>query len=166
MASKKTKASVTLPSPPPLVPPQKPFSSEIKGVFDMLDHNSNGKISVQEFQDALKKVNISGEISKLILNELDANKDGELDLEELTEFATKTLKSSSPESDLSQLFNYYDSEGKGYIDIKGLKSVMTILGENMDEQQLLRMFRLLDKDDDGKVSRDDFYKMMRDEIKY
>lgn len=166
MASKKAKVSVTLPQPPPVAPSQKPFSSEIKGVFDMMDHNSNGKISIPEFQAALKKLNISGDISKLILDELDSNKDGELDFNELAEFATKSVKYSSPEQDLSELFNYYDQEGKGYINIEGLKSVMKILGENMDEQQILRMFRSLDQDNDGKVNREDFYKMMRDEIKY
>lgn len=62
--------------------------ANLKLAFDLFDQDSNGKISIKEFKQALssKKIPTSDEMWQELLSQVDANLDGELDFHEFSKF--------------------------------------------------------------------------------
>ena len=68
-------------------------NNEIKEIFDHIDANNDGKISMSEFVEAVRL--LTGEegrgVSNKYFKEFDINSDRTLDLNEFTQFVTSTL---------------------------------------------------------------------------
>lgn len=68
-------------------------NNEIKEIFDHVDTNNDGKISMAEFVEAVRL--LTGEegrgVSNKYFKEFDVNSDRILDLDEFTEFVKTTL---------------------------------------------------------------------------
>mmetsp|Transcript_21616 Transcript_21616/g.66061 ORF Transcript_21616/g.66061 Transcript_21616/m.66061 type:complete len:689 (-) Transcript_21616:1339-3405(-) len=58
--------------------------------------------------------------------------------------------------DVSSIFNLYDADNSGFIDIDEMEQLLLSLGTNLSHAQLERMYRLVDTDGDGKVSKEEF----------
>eukprot|EP00746_Dinoflagellata_sp_MGD_P163970 gnl/MRDRNA2_/MRDRNA2_92330_c0_seq1.p2 gnl/MRDRNA2_/MRDRNA2_92330_c0~~gnl/MRDRNA2_/MRDRNA2_92330_c0_seq1.p2 ORF type:complete len:214 (+),score=45.47 gnl/MRDRNA2_/MRDRNA2_92330_c0_seq1:89-730(+) len=62
--------------------------------------------------------------------------------------------------ELISAFKTYDVDGDGFISADELKDVMTALGEKVSKEEVERMIAEVDFDKDGKVSFEEFVKMI------
>jgi Ca2+-binding EF-hand superfamily protein len=62
--------------------------------------------------------------------------------------------------DIRQAFDEIDVSKAGFIDYDRLSAFLSGLGETVDEEELVEMIGILDKDGDGKISLADFSKEM------
>lgn len=134
----------------------------IKNAFDLFDVDKNGTISANELKLALKKIGLDAEdkFLSIFIDELDSNKNGILDFDEFLEFALKRVDEKDSKEEIQKIFNYYDSNSKGYITKEDLNDIAKYLGENMNDSDINKMFNLLNLKNDGKVTMEDFYSMM------
>uniref|UniRef100_T1J1R6 EF-hand domain-containing protein n=1 Tax=Strigamia maritima TaxID=126957 RepID=T1J1R6_STRMM len=74
---------------------------------------------------------------------------------------TITLElSDEQKQDIREAFDLFDSDGTGAIDVKELKVAMRALGFEPKKEEIKKMVQEVDKEGKGKISFDDFIKLM------
>ncbi|KVH94180.1 calmodulin-like protein 3 isoform X1 [Cynara cardunculus var. scolymus] len=160
--------------------------SEIHHLFQMFDHNGDGKITTQELTMSLENlgINIPEDDLGHMIDHIDTNGDGSVNMEEFRGlyetimeewdeeeeiqqvfyvFHEAIMQERDEEEDIREAFNVFDKNGDGFISVDELTSVLSSLGlrqgRTIDECWL--MIKMVDEDGDGVVDFGEFRKMMR-----
>lgn len=64
------------------------------------------------------------------------------------------------EKDMLESFRIFDSHNQKAITFEGLKEVLHKMGENLSDDDIKNLIKEADEDGDGKVSFEDFKKLM------
>ncbi|CAA7032785.1 unnamed protein product [Microthlaspi erraticum] len=136
----------------------------ISDIFEKFDKNKDGKISCEEFRDAILALCPTIPSDKLVemFIQLDTNGDGQVDAAEFASCMDQTARSSGGdvEKELKDAFRLYDTDCDGKISANELYVAMTRLGEKCTPESCEGMVRAVDVDGDGYVSYDEFKTMM------
>ena len=137
-------------------------SREVKEAFDMFDRDKDGKININELSNVMKALgyNLTEKEVSEIMGENDNDNDGKLKLEEVLFLVNNRSKEIDTEDELIEAFRLFDKEGKGYIGIDEIKHLLLMLGESMTNEEIEEIITQADLDGDGKVSYQDFAKLM------
>jgi calmodulin len=65
------------------------------------------------------------------------------------------------EKDMSESFKIFDCRHEKGITFQGLKDVLTKMGEKMSDDDIMNMIKEADEDCDGRVSFEEFKKLMQ-----
>ncbi|PKA65155.1 putative calcium-binding protein CML18 [Apostasia shenzhenica] len=139
---------------------------EVEKVFNRYDANGDGKISASELQTVVRAIgsDVSDEESQAMIQEMDSNCDGLVDLKEFADFHRAGGRTGAAtargEADLRDAFRMYDLDGDGLISVKELHQVLNRLGERCSAPDCSRMIFSVDSDGDGCVNFEEFKKMM------
>lgn len=134
---------------------------ELRKVFDQFDTANDGVITYEEFQTAMKKMNYpSGEVEK-IFKSIDVNKNGHI---MYTEFIAAALEAQGhiEEERVAEAFDRLDSDDSGFISRQNLRD---FLGKEGTSEQINKIMSEGDKDNDGKISYEEFLALFRQETK-
>ncbi|XP_006408308.2 probable calcium-binding protein CML33 [Eutrema salsugineum] len=133
-------------------------------IFEKFDKNKDGKISWEEFRDAMNALSPTIPSEKLVemFIQLDTNGDGQVDATEFASCMDQTARSSGcgVEKELKDAFRLYDIDSDGKISANELYEVMTRLGEKCSLEICVEMVRAVDVDGDGYISFEKFKSMM------
>ncbi|KAJ0982662.1 hypothetical protein J5N97_010917 [Dioscorea zingiberensis] len=136
--------------------------AEIKEMFEMMDVNNNGKITLEELKHGLQKIGyqLPDPDVKLLMDAADVDGNGTLDLGEFVAVSIHVQKMEKDDH-LHKAFAYFDQNKSGYIEIEELsESLADDLGPNREEV-IHAIIRDVDADKDGKISYDEFATMMK-----
>ncbi|KAL2929689.1 Calmodulin-like protein 3 [Bienertia sinuspersici] len=102
------------------------------------------------------------DIEEMVEN-LDSNKDGLVDLGEFRELYELVKEKKHEEEDLKEAFNVFDDNKDGLITVEELGLVLSSLGlkQGNREEDCKEMIKKVDVDGDGMVNYDEFKMMMR-----
>lgn len=141
----------------------------ISGIFERFDKNKDGKISWEEFRDAIHALSPAIPSDKLVemFIQLDTNGDGQVDAAEFASCMDQTAQSSGGdvEKELKDAFKLYDIDCDGKISANELHVVMTRLGEKCTVESCVGMVQAIDVDGDGYISFEEFKTMMMRSMK-
>jgi solute carrier family 25 (mitochondrial phosphate transporter), member 23/24/25/41 len=128
---------------------------EITEIFYKHDLDKSGTIDTNELTHAFKvlKLNVSQSDIKNLMEEIDVDGNGKLDLDE--------FKLMFCEGRLRSVFNQFDLDKSGYIIDKELQIVMKNLDYNLNARSIRRLLNKVDTNRDGKVSFDEFKEFFR-----
>ena len=73
-----------------------------------------------------------------------------INLQEFLEMMVKKKKNDDTD-ETKKAFEVFDKDGGGYISVEELKQVMTQIGENLTDDELVVMIQEADVNDDGQV---------------
>lgn len=154
------------------------YRDEIAEIFDSIDVDHNGLISVNEFHLILTKLNktfarnYNEDDLKLFFSKLDVNRDGQLNLREFREAFNGIINRSQLQvfqedtagmfaSDLlGNIFAYIDINHDGYISyqeaINMFKQINKQMGRHYSENDVNKFFADLDLNSDGRISFQEF----------
>ena len=62
---------------------------------------------------------------------------------------------------IQKIFQYFDLENTGKITSRHLKKIAQEIGENLSDEELKEIMEEADKDADGYIGFDDFYRIMK-----
>jgi len=65
-----------------------------------------------------------------------------------------------PEEEIMKAFDLFDDDGTGKISLPNLRRIARELGENLTDDELQAMIDEFDKDQDGKINREEFLAIM------
>ena len=135
---------------------------EIKDAFDLFDTDHCGTIETHDLKNAMESQgfqNKSPTIFKMVC-ELDVEGKGRVDFEEFLDMMTENTVDESSKEEIRKVFNLFDIDQTGYIELKNLKKIARELGESLREEDIVELITKSDADGDGKVSFQEFYDIM------
>lgn len=101
-----------------------------------------------------------------IFSELDSNKDRRISKKEFQVYKNalingqKHFRRSSFDEKFASIFALFDHNRDDFISAQEIRETMKNLGEQIDDQLIDEMIRTADFDHDGRISRDEFKKLL------
>merc|ERR1711936_419746 len=138
------------------------LNAEFKEAFDEFDTDKSGTISPEELLGVLRAMgqNPTGdELLNLVL-EVDIDGNGTIEFDEFLSMMKKKASEVDEEADLREAFKIFDRDKDGYISMKELKKVASMLGTMLTKDELDEFMAEADKDGNGKLDYDEFAKML------
>ena len=100
-----------------------------------------------------------------MINEVDADGNGEIDFPEFLTMMARKMKDTDSEEEIKEAFKVFDKNGDGKISAAELRHVMTsigiwtwrvdgnwLLGEKLSDQEVDEMIKEADTDGDGEIN--------------
>ena len=100
------------------------------------------------------------EIKKMIAD-IDKDGNGTIDFEEFLTMMTAKMGERDSREEIMKAFRLFDDDETGKISFKNLKRVANELGENMTDEELQEMIDEADRDGDGEVNEEEFFRIMK-----
>jgi len=125
---------------------------KLRDMFRQYDKNNDGKISFEDFHDAIERFGYTDEEMRSFFDKLDVYGKG---IVCYTEFLAATLETQGniEEDRLADAFNRIDAADTGYIDKNNIRR---ILGKEYDQDLVDEAIKELDHDGDGRITFDEF----------
>ncbi|KAF5193148.1 Calmodulin [Thalictrum thalictroides] len=135
---------------------------QLKLVFEKFDVNGDGKISNSELGSLMSSLGHSVKKEELqrMMEEMDSDGDGFVDLNEFIELHTNGMDSAKVLDDVKNAFLIFDMNGDGSISPQDLQKVLRNLGQSCSIAECRRMINGFDSDGDGMMNFEDFKVMM------
>ena len=81
-------------------------------------------------------------------------------LDEFMTIVVPRLKPRNSREEIMKIFKLFDEDNTGKISFKNLKKVAKELGENISDNELRDLIQEADRDNDGLVTPEEFYRVM------
>eukprot|EP00240_Pyramimonas_obovata_P007482 CAMPEP_0118922310 /NCGR_PEP_ID=MMETSP1169-20130426/1282_1 /TAXON_ID=36882 /ORGANISM="Pyramimonas obovata, Strain CCMP722" /LENGTH=159 /DNA_ID=CAMNT_0006863155 /DNA_START=210 /DNA_END=689 /DNA_ORIENTATION=+ len=142
--------------------------AELRDKFSLFDTDADGYLSVQELKDLLTQMDFQNPTSKHIdnmLKQAGLDKKDQIDFPELLMLVTvqmNILEEMNDEDQLHDALQLFDKDKNGQIDLAELTNVVGKVGSKISAKDMSVFLKRLEEDTtDGKVSMDDFIRLMR-----
>ena len=135
---------------------------DFQDIFDQFDKDKDGMITARELANAMYSMGqmpTDDEVNAMI-EEVDLNKDGKIDLDEFITLMTKAPADTQTQEEVINAFRVFDKEGNGLISSEELKHIMMTIGDKMTEEEAQEMVTEADIDEDGMINYEEFVTMM------
>ena len=120
----------------------------LRGVFNDIDKDNSGSISIEEFTRACMELSITvsaGELEEFM--QFDASGDTELDFDEFYRFYSARMR---------KVFDEIDTDGSGEIEQPELKRAFKNLGYKATDREVWAMLARVDTDNNQGISFEEF----------
>ncbi|XP_018354934.1 PREDICTED: troponin C-like isoform X1 [Trachymyrmex septentrionalis] len=140
----------------------------LRKAFDSFDSGKRGSIPTEMVADILRLMGqpFNKKILDELIDEVDADKSGQLEFDEFVTLAAKFIVEEDAEAlekELREAFRLYDKEGNGYIPTTCLREILRELDDQLTKEELDMMIEEIDSDGSGTVDFDEFMEMMTGE---
>jgi centrin-1 len=151
--------------------PQKPKQGldeealeEIREAFNLFDTDGKGAIDVRELKAAFRALGFQIKKSEIRQLFIDLDKDLSSALvtyDEFLEMVTPRMLNRDSREEIMKVFALFDDDNTGAVSFKNLKRIANELGENLTDEELQEMVDEADRDGDGVINEEEFYRVMR-----
>jgi len=135
----------------------------LRQVFIYFDADKSGTINVREIDRILEKLNVklSRDAYSKLMRDVDRNRSRDLDFEEFCNLMLPVFTGKFDDDDLWYAFKKFDLDGSNYITVAELKKILSNIGQNFSEYEIETMIRKVDSNFDGKLSFEEFRRLMK-----
>eukprot|EP01052_Picozoa_sp_SAG31_P024735 SAG31_NODE_2124_length_6401_cov_2.039829_3_plen_879_part_00 len=152
----------------------------LKTIFAKVDRNHDGSIDRREFKTFAKKIKLNASSRQLDewFRQMDVNKSGGIDFEELRNWYAESTEESVLRSKMAQtmgsdrkglkqarvlktMFSRIDSDGSGEVDQNEMMQLVLDLGMEVDQKDLDVIFQQMDLDGNGAIDFEEFHDWYR-----
>ena len=98
---------------------------------------------------------------KKMISDIDNDGNGSIEFGEFLEMMTGKMGEKDTREDIEKVFKLFDDDNTGKISLRNLRRVAQELDENIDEEELQDMINQADRDGDGEINIDEFYRIMK-----
>lgn len=136
---------------------------EVKEAFNVFDSEQTGGLDARELKAALSALNvkITKDEIRQIYNDFGKDIKERLNQEEFIEIVAPRLPDRHTKDYIRLVFKYFDLDNNEKISIRNLKKIAQEIGENLSDEELKEILEEADRDNDGFIGFDDFYRIMK-----
>eukprot|EP00388_Colpodella_angusta_P007160 GDKJ01020465.1.p1 GENE.GDKJ01020465.1~~GDKJ01020465.1.p1 ORF type:complete len:181 (-),score=43.20 GDKJ01020465.1:39-581(-) len=136
---------------------------ELREAFDLFDTDHSGAIDARELKAAMRALGFEVNKDQVRQMVLDIGKDAtsSFSFEDFCELMSTKLADKFSRGEILKVFQLFDDEDTGKITFRNLKRVALELGEALTDEELHEMLEEADRNGDGVISPDEFYRVMR-----
>ncbi|OWF37731.1 calmodulin-6-like [Mizuhopecten yessoensis] len=136
----------------------------LRKVFDKFDTDETGALSAKELSEALAANKIYKSIKEVeqIVKKRDTDGSGSLEFEEFLEVYEDLRKTAgNPQTELRKAFDTFDKDKNGVLSREEFREIMMVKGTmKLTEVQFDALMRMVDKNNDGKISPEEYINFM------
>merc|ERR1711871_1752545 len=127
---------------------------EIREAFNLFDADNSGAIDVRELKAAMRALGfeVKKEELKKMINDIDNDGNGSIEFQEFLEMMTGKVGEKDTREDIEKVFKLFDDDNTDKISLRNLRRVA---------QELQDMINQADRDGDGEINIDEFYRIMK-----
>ncbi len=136
---------------------------EIREAFDLFDTDGSGSIDAKELKVAMRALGFEPkkeEVKKMI-SDVDTDGSGTIGFDDFMALMTVKMAERDPREEIMKAFRLFDEDETGKITFKNLKRVAKELGETITDEELQEMIDEADRDGDGEVNEEEFFRIMK-----
>merc|ERR1712167_14463 len=132
---------------------------EIREAFSLFDGDASGAIDVRELKAAMRALGfeVKNEELKKMVSDIDNDGNGTIEFAEFLEMMTGKMGEKDTREDIEKVFKLFDDD-TNKISFRNLARVAEELGENIDDEEMQDMINQADRDGDGEINIDEFYR--------
>ncbi|CAM9488694.1 unnamed protein product [Heterosigma akashiwo] len=137
---------------------------EAREAFNLFDTEGKGSIDVRELKAAFRALGFTvkkQEIREMMATVGKEQGDYNISFNEFIQMVTPRMLNRDTREEILKVFALFDEDGTGGISFRNLKRVAAELGENLTDEELQEMLEEADRDGDGVINQDEFYRVMR-----
>ena len=139
-------------------------SPELREIFDAIDTDHSGSISLNEFFTAISQIAKVDDIESLILffKLADADGNGTLEFDEFEKMAhvLSGMQDGSNKSVFTALFKLIDADNSGSIDCKEIEKLCKAAGYAPSGKDVDEFVKALDTNGDGVIDLEEFLQLV------
>lgn len=136
---------------------------EIKEAFELFDTDGSGTIDAKELNVAMRALGF--EMTEEQINNMiaDVDKDGSgaIDFDEFVYMMTTKIGERDTKEELMKAFHIIDQDNNGKISDMDILNISKELGESFTLTEIREMIDEADRNGDGEVDTDEFFRMMK-----
>ncbi|TMW64832.1 hypothetical protein Poli38472_008999 [Pythium oligandrum] len=136
---------------------------EIKEAFRLFDSDGSGTIDVRELKAAMRALGFhvkKAEIRQMVAD-IDKDESGTIDQDEFIEMMTDKMNARDPREEIMKIFKLFDDDNTGKISFRNLKRACNELGETLTDEEIQEMIDEADRDGDGLINEEEFFRVMK-----
>ena len=136
---------------------------ELKEAFTLFDTNHSGSIDARELKAAMRALGheVTKQMCAAMFREVDKDAEAELTFEDFCKIMAPRLKSADTRDEVMKVFNLFDPDHQGYVTVRELRRMADDCGETLTDEELHQMIAEADKTGDGKITFDEFFRVMK-----
>merc|ERR1712124_207095 len=127
---------------------------EIREAFNLFDGDQSGAIDVRELKAAMRALGfeVKNEELKKMVSDVDNDGNGTIEFTEFLQMMTGKMGEKDTREDIEKVFKLFDNDSTNKISFKNLARV---------DEELQDMINQADRDGDGQINMDEFYRIMK-----
>jgi len=136
---------------------------ELREAFNLFDTEHSGTIDARELKAALRALGfeVKKEDVRRMLSDVGKDPSQPIDFNDFQEMMRGRMPDKNSREEINKVFALFDEEEKGKISLRNLKRIAQELGESLTDDELQEMVEEADRDGDGLINPEDFYRVMR-----
>merc|ERR1711939_186874 len=127
---------------------------EIREAFNLFDGDQSGAIDVRELKAAMRALGfeVKNEELKKMVADIDNDGNGTIEFTEFLQMMTGKMGEKDSREDIEKVFELFDDDNTNKISFRNLAR---------DDEELQDMINQADRDGDGEINIDEFYRIMK-----
>jgi len=136
---------------------------ELREAFNLFDTEHSGTIDARELKAALRALGfeVKKEDVRRMLADVGKDPSQPIDFNEFCEMMRGRMPDKNSRPEIDKVFALFDEDETGRISFRNLKRIAQELGESLTDEELQEMIEEADRDGDGMINPDEFYRVMR-----
>eukprot|EP00930_Biecheleria_cincta_P091861 TRINITY_DN81531_c0_g1_i1.p1 TRINITY_DN81531_c0_g1~~TRINITY_DN81531_c0_g1_i1.p1 ORF type:complete len:233 (+),score=65.53 TRINITY_DN81531_c0_g1_i1:43-699(+) len=136
---------------------------EIREAFNLFDTEQAGAIDARELKAALRALGfeVKKEDVRKMLADIGKEPSQPIDFNEFCEMMRGRMPDKNSRAEIDKVFALFDEDETGKISFRNLKRIAQELGESLTDDELQEMIEEADRDGDGLINPEEFYRVMR-----
>merc|ERR1719326_1593328 len=139
-------------------------TEELREAFNLFDTEHSGTIDARELKAALRALGfdqIKKEDVRRMLSDVGKDPTQPIDFNDFCEMMRGRMPDKNSRGEIDKVFALFDEDETGKISFRNLKRIAAELGESLTDEELQEMIEEADRDGDGLINMDEFYRVMR-----
>merc|ERR1719398_346472 len=136
---------------------------ELREAFNLFDTEHSGTIDARELKAALRALGfeVKKEDVRRMLSDVGKDPTQPIDFNDFQEMMRGRMPDKNSRAEIDKVFALFDEDETGKISFRNLKRIAQELGESLTDEELNEMIEEADRDGDGLINPDEFYRVMR-----
>lgn len=136
---------------------------ELREAFNLFDTEHSGTIDARELKAALRALGfeVKKEDVRRMLSDVGKDPSQPIDFNDFQEMMRGRMPDKNSREEINKVFALFDEDETGKISFRNLKRISQELGESLTDEELNEMIEEADRDGDGLINPEEFYRVMR-----
>lgn len=137
--------------------------AELKDAFEIFDTTQKGSLDARELKSAIRALgfDVKKEEVRKMMADIGRDPASTIDFGEFLEVMEERMQQKGTREEVMRIFELFDEDQQGKITFKNLKRISQEIGESISDEELRSMIEEADRDGDGALNFEEFYRIMK-----